>query len=230
MQQSESVKTDGPRAAGESTRWHDAYRSKQLVARRTSSHKRKLERLGALALPRNARVLDLCCGTGEALRILHDEGFTDLSGSDITIEADLQKEPWAKLTAADASKLPYETGSFDAVICMHSLHHLGGVVRIGKTLEECVRVLAPGGRLMVLDHYDSLQLRAAFWGLSKPWLTWPTAGLRNFRLQHEEEWPYLYEYLDSWFAVRELFRALPCVPEVEHQGLFFFYWAGRKAA
>jgi ubiquinone/menaquinone biosynthesis C-methylase UbiE len=229
MQHSESVQTGGART-GESVRWHDAYRSKQLVARRASSHKRKLQRLGALDLPRSSKLLDLCCGTGEALRILHEEGFTDLSGSDITIDEDLQKERWAKLTAADACKLPYETGSFDAVICMHSLHHLGGVVRIGKTLEECVRVLAPGGRLMVLDHYDSLQLRAAFWGLSKPWLTWPTAGLRNFRLQHEEEWPYMYEYLDAWYAVSEILRELPCVPAVERRGLFFFYWAGRKRA
>ncbi len=174
-----------PPAAGETSAWHAAYTSAQLVARRTSSHKRKLQRLGVLRLPRDARVLDLCCGAGEALRILHAEGFTRLSGSDITIDPELAKEPWAHLVASDACSLPCEPGSFDAVICMHSLHHLGGVVRVGKTFEDSIRVLGPGGRLFVIDHYDSPQLRAAFWGLSKPWLTWPTAGLRNFRLQHE---------------------------------------------
>jgi ubiquinone/menaquinone biosynthesis C-methylase UbiE len=219
---------EAPRAQGETSAWHQAYSNTQLVARRMSSHKRKLIQLGALALPRNARILDLCCGKGEALRILHDEGFTNLWGSDITIDEDLAREPWARLQASDACALPYEGGSFDAVICMHSLHHLGGVVRIGKTFEECSRVLKPGGRLMVLDHYDSPQLRAAFWGLSKPWLTWPTAGLRSFRLQHEEEWPYMYEYLDSWHAVRAMFRSLPFEPDVEKRGLFFYYWAGRK--
>lgn len=215
-------------ARGETANWHDAYRNKELVARRASSHKRKLRRLSALDLPRSARLLDLCCGTGEALRILHAEGFTHLFGSDITIDEDLSREPWARLTASDACALPYEANAFDAVICMHSLHHLGGVVRIGKTFEECVRVLAPGGRLMVLDHYDSWQLRTAFWGLKKPWLTWPTAGLRNFRLQHEEEWPYMYEYLDAWFAVPAMLRALPCEVEVQRRGAFFFYWTGRK--
>jgi SAM-dependent methyltransferase len=216
--------------SGETAAWHDAYASKELVARRASSHKRKLQRLGVLGLPRDARVLDLCCGTGEALRILHDEGFTDLSGSDITIDEGLSKEPWVRLRASDACALPYDAGVFDAVVCMHSLHHLGGVVRIGKTFEECVRVLAPGGSLMVVDHYDSPQLRAAFWGLSKSWLTWPTAGLRNFRLQHEEEWPYMFEYLDAWRAVRVMLRSLPCDADVERHGLFFFYWAGRKRA
>jgi ubiquinone/menaquinone biosynthesis C-methylase UbiE len=215
------------RAVGETATWHDAYRSKELVARRSASHKRKLRRLGALDLPRTARVLDLCCGTGEALRILHGEGFSNLSGSDVTPDEELSKEPWVSLTASDACTLPYGASAFDAVICMHSLHHLGGMVRIGKTFEECVRILAPGGRLMVLDHYDSLQLRAAFWGLKKPWLTWPTAGLRNFRRQHEEEWPYMYEYLDAWYAVPEMLVRLPCEVEVYRRGAFFFYWTGR---
>jgi ubiquinone/menaquinone biosynthesis C-methylase UbiE len=216
------------RRAGETAGWHAAYANEHLVARRTSSHKRKLRRLGALELPRSARILDVCCGMGEAMRILHHEGFTDLSGTDITIDPDLGNESWAKVTQSDACALPYATGSFDAVVCMHSLHHLGGPVRIGKTFDECVRVLAPGGRLMVIDHYDSPQLRAIFWGLSKPWLTWPTSGLRSFRLQHEEEWPYMYEYLDAWHAVRATLRALPLEPVVERHGLVFFYYAGLK--
>jgi ubiquinone/menaquinone biosynthesis C-methylase UbiE len=215
-------------AKGETSAWHAAYSNARLVARRSSSHKRKLERLGALDLPRNARVLDLCCGMGEALRILHAEGFTDLSGSDIHIDEGFANEPWAKLVASDACELPYSGGSFDAVVCMHSLHHLGGVVRIGRTFEECARVLAPGGRLMILDHYDSPQLRAVFWGLSKPWLTWPTAGLRNFRLQHEEEWPYMYEYLDAFPAVPAMLRSLRFDVRVERRGAFFYYWAGVK--
>jgi ubiquinone/menaquinone biosynthesis C-methylase UbiE len=221
---------DAPSARGETNRWHHAYGDKRLVARRLSSHGRKLRRLGALSLPREARILDLACGMGEALRILHDQGFSNLSGSDITLDPGLSKEPWVQLAESSATKLPYEAATFDAVICMHSLHHLGGVVNIGKAFEECVRILRPGGRLMVLDHYDSPQLRTAFWGLSKKWLTWPTQGLRSFREQHEEEWPYMFEYLDAWPAVHTLLGALPCDVELDGQGLFFFYWAGRKRA
>src|SRR5262252_1465923 len=170
----------------ESSRWQRAYSDSRLARRRASTHKRKLSQLGCFSLPRTARILDVPCGTGEALRILHQAGFTDLTGSDITADPKLAAEKWARIDCADAVSLPYDSGSFDAVISMHSLHHLGGAVRIGRAFDEWLPVIRPGGRLMIIDHYDSLQLRAAFWGLQRPWLTWPTHGLRTLREQLEE--------------------------------------------
>ncbi len=212
----------------ESQKWHDTYRARELVARRASSHKRKLARLGVFDLPRDARILDLACGAGEALQILRAEGFTHLYGVDVTADEALAREPWVEVKAGDAASIPYPDATFDVVICMHSLHHLGGPERVRKSFYEALRVLKPNGLLALIDHYDSPQLRAAFWGLQKPWLT-VTKGLRAFREQHEEEWPYMFEYLDAWPGLGAMLATLPCTGAKLHKGLFFFYWTGRKA-
>ncbi len=214
--------------AEESRTWHEVYKDERLVARRASSHGRKLARLGVLDLPRDGRVLDVACGTGEALRILHERGFTSLFGADATVDEQLGREPWLDLRRAEARALPYKDGFFDIVLCMHSLHHLGTMEQLRACLSEFLRVLKPGGHLALIDHYDSPQLRLVFWGLHKPWLTWPTAGLRAFRKQHEEEWPYMYAYLDAWPGVRAMIAGLPCAPVLERKGAFFFYTLRRK--
>jgi ubiquinone/menaquinone biosynthesis C-methylase UbiE len=214
----------------ESRAWKEAYRDPRLVARRMRKHRGKLARLGVLSWPRESRVLDLCCGTGEVLRILHAEGFTRLAGLDVTVDEELIKEPWLEARAGDSRALPYADATFDAVTCLHALHHLGGVSGIQAALKEALRVLKPGGRLALIDHHDSAQLRLAFWACRQAWLTWPTSGLRSFRRQLDEEWPYLTEYLDHWAEVRAAIEALGCTPvERDEQALFFFYWVGRKA-
>jgi SAM-dependent methyltransferase len=47
-----------------------------------------------------------------------------------------------------AERLPFDSSSFDLVVTRYSAHHWAHVPR---ALEECARVTAPGGRLIVID-------------------------------------------------------------------------------
>lgn len=212
----------------ESERWLNAFRSPVLVAKRQRKHREKLKILRVPEWKRDAKVIDMCCGTGELLHILHADGFKDLHGVDVTVDPNLVKEPWVSLTAADCRALPYESNSFDSLLCMHALHHMGGAQGVEAALKEAVRILKPGGRLALIDFYDSPWLRFTFWCFRQRWLTWVSPGIKNFGVLVEEEWSYLSRYLDQWNQTRPVIDKLPCEIEVKRQGLYFFYWVGIK--
>ena len=224
-----SADTDMEVLPEESPAWKEVYFHPKAVARRMKKHHRKMQRMGLFSWPRQTHILDLCCGTGEALRILRNAGFTRLSGLDVTIDPELKHENWLDIKAGDSRALHYPDASFDAIVCMHSLHHLGGVEGIRAALGEAWRVLKPGGRVALTDHYDSLQLRFAFWACRQSWLTWPSFGLRAFKRQLDEEWPYLSEYIDAWPQVQAVMNGLgPMRIELDAKGPFFFYWTAVK--
>jgi arsenite methyltransferase len=59
-----------------------------------------------------------------------------------------------RVITGDMRSLPFEAGSFDLVVASLALHNLpSGDQR--TAVEEAVRVLAPGGRIVVLDYRDT---------------------------------------------------------------------------
>jgi SAM-dependent methyltransferase len=69
-----------------------------------------------------------------------------------------RRPPNVVLEPADPHELPYLNGSFDIAVCGPSFHHLASP-RI--VLREMVRVLRPGGRILVEDIIASEQVMRA---------------------------------------------------------------------
>jgi len=100
------------------------------------------------------RVLDLCTGSGVSLAGLRRPGRTVL-GVDVSHvmlrRAAAREEPggWApRLACADAFRLPLRGGSLAAVTVAFGMRNLRPR---REALAEIARVLAPGGRLVVLE-------------------------------------------------------------------------------
>ena len=99
-------------------------------------------------------LLDVGCGTGPMIELLSKE-YPDLrlTGLDITpgmIEAAQAKGiPNATFVVGDSEDLPFEDGSFDAVICANSFHHYPNPQAF---FDGVKRVLRPGGRLVLRDY------------------------------------------------------------------------------
>lgn len=98
-----------------------------------------------------ALVLDLGAGTGAATRAAERRGAkvvaVDLAIGMLTAEA-AARPPAA---VADVLALPFVEGAFDAVLAAFSLNHVGDAV---TGLREAVRVLRPGGGLVVATYAD----------------------------------------------------------------------------
>lgn len=96
--------------------------------------------------PRSALVLDVGAGAGRVFKYLRLQGFENAVGVDFSL-ASLRR-----LCAGDQSaciwgnnlQLPLATAAFDLVISTGVAHHTSDPHR---AIEECLRVLAPGGRL-----------------------------------------------------------------------------------
>jgi ubiquinone/menaquinone biosynthesis C-methylase UbiE len=112
------------------------------------------EWLGARA---RGRVLEVAVGTGRSLpHYPADVSVTgiELSPAMLAIArqraADLGRG--VTLREADAEHLPFDDASFDTVVCALALCTIPSPV---AALGEMRRVLAPGGRLLLLDHIGS---------------------------------------------------------------------------
>lgn len=117
--------------------------------------KRETVRLAIAGARRPPRVLDVCCGSGDLGFLAEELGAAHVTGADFTLPmlavARRRRRGTGRRSAfvqADALRLPFADGSFDAVTVGYGLRN---VADLAAALAEMRRVLAPGGRLAVLD-------------------------------------------------------------------------------
>jgi ubiquinone/menaquinone biosynthesis C-methylase UbiE len=149
--------------------------------------------LGRLGLRGDERVLDLGCGRGAVLLLAAQRLTTgravgvdlwrsrDQSGN----AADATRRNAAaegvadrvELHTADMTALPLAGDSFDLVVSSLAIHNISGRAGREKALEEAVRVLRPGGRLMIADiwatrHYQAHLAKIGMSDVARRGLGW----------------------------------------------------------
>jgi SAM-dependent methyltransferase len=116
--------------------WHVG---RQEIVRR-EIHRQFRETSGPL------RLLNVGCGTGGDVAML--ESFGTVDNVDIAEEAlaFMRARGHERVHRADATRLPFPDGQFDAVVALDVLEH---IPQDGTALAEWRRVLKPGGRIVL---------------------------------------------------------------------------------
>lgn len=116
----------------------------------------RLRSLGLTALQdkisKGAPVLDLCCGSGETAAPWIEAGFAvtglDLSPKALALAA--ERTPQLQCIEGMAEKPPLNTNQFAAIQISLALHEFSSEER-QQVLKACMRLLQPGGWLVLID-------------------------------------------------------------------------------
>lgn len=116
---------------------------------------RTVRKVAPILADPKARVLDLCCGTGDLMLGLENRRGAAVIGADfchpMLVEAQRKVTQGGKrsvLFEGDAMELPLASGALDLVTCAFGFRNF---VNYEAGLVELARVLKPGGTLAILE-------------------------------------------------------------------------------
>jgi ubiquinone/menaquinone biosynthesis C-methylase UbiE len=170
-----------------------ADRFKSEVAIDDPRYRAVLDRIGP---PSGLRILDLGCGKGRFARRLVEQGAR-VFGLDASSRMIAEANGIDRVLAS-ASRPPFRSHSFDAIVAIESFEH---IARLDRAIDECARLLARAGVLIVIDkNIFSMNLK-------RPWL--PNAVVNAIdRRRGLAMYPAGYPASERWFNPAELDRLL----------------------
>ncbi|MBD2744872.1 methyltransferase domain-containing protein [Coleofasciculus sp. FACHB-1120] len=137
--------------------------------------------LQGLTIDSETKVLDLCCGSGQATQVLvkYSEDVTGLDISPVSLERAQRNVPQAKYVEALAEDMPLLSDRFDLVHTSAAMHEMEPD-RLRQILQEVYRVLKPGGIFALVDFHRP----------TNP-LFWPPISLFLWLFETETAWQLL---------------------------------------
>lgn len=110
--------------------------------------------LQGLTIQQETKILDLCCGSGQATQVLvqYSQNVTGLDASPLSLKRARQNVPQAQYIEAFAEEMPFADNSFDLVHTSAALHEMEAN-QLRQILKEVYRVLKPGGVFALVDFH-----------------------------------------------------------------------------
>ncbi len=137
--------------------------------------------LQGLTIHPETKVLDLCCGSGQATQVLvqYSQEVTGLDASPLSLLRARQNVPQAQYVEAFAEAMPFPDNQFDLVHTSVALHEMEPE-QLQSILKQVYRVLKPGGVFALVDFHSPSN-----------WLFWPGLFLFLVLFETKTAWQLL---------------------------------------
>jgi demethylmenaquinone methyltransferase/2-methoxy-6-polyprenyl-1,4-benzoquinol methylase len=158
--------------------------------------------LQGLTISSETKVLDLCCGSGQATQFLveYSQDVTGLDISPVSLQRAQRNVPQAKYVEALAEEMPFPDAQFDLVHTSVAMHEMKPS-QLRQIFKEVYRVLKPGGVFALVDFHKPTNF-----------LFWSGLSLFLWLFETETSWQLLETDLvellkEVGFGVRDAFGA-----------------------
>jgi SAM-dependent methyltransferase len=139
--------------------WEEAYLRFETPEQEIRKFIGRLKFFGATEWPCDARIVELFCGRGSGLRALHQLGFTQAEGLDLSPSLVAEYAGPGKILVGDCRRLPFGNASKDILIAQGGLHHLPVLPEdLDQVLADAARVLKDDGLLILVEPWPTLFL------------------------------------------------------------------------
>jgi ubiquinone/menaquinone biosynthesis C-methylase UbiE len=151
---------------------------------------------------KNARILDVGCGSGEFIALLLARGYKNLHGVEID-DVLIRMAPSgrsAEILKSSVTELPFADNSFDCIYMFNVMHHLQGMTEYELALAEMTRCLTDGGRIILIEpcRMTLYRLMKCICYVGRHFFRF----FRDFYVVLQEEWGPLTCFLDNLDAIR----------------------------
>jgi 2-polyprenyl-3-methyl-5-hydroxy-6-metoxy-1,4-benzoquinol methylase len=139
---------------------HDAQYWNDIWLQYQGINQKKVERcfkvFNFYALPKDSKILDIGCGSGESLRLLKSKGFTNLHGIEPEKRLFERNNEDGMIQQGNCLEIDHIKEQYDIVMMLGVLHHLHNMEEIKLCLRNIKRVLKPGGKFYSVEQWKNI--------------------------------------------------------------------------
>jgi len=99
------------------------------------------------SLPEKSLIGDIGCGNGRFMLTRKDCEFEGCDRTQAMV--DICQEQGLKVKQGDVTNIPFPNDYFDGLVCIAVIHHLATEERRKQAIRELIRVVKPGGKILI---------------------------------------------------------------------------------